>query len=206
MSLITAAQSINPVHLRTRGVPAVFNIDRDREGFEHALHSHSSVGSLGHSAVGEAELEIRGWYDAHPTARKGVSGFPPGGTGNGVAAAPRKKNGAASSPSAQPTPSATAFPVDQAIELMRVKVSMFSVCTAQTPDLSPKAAIVTGAVAWLTDLLGWRLVPFSSPRIWASTPTCTNEWLEMHHSLARTIRKAWRLDGRSWPSEVVCVN
>lgn len=112
VSLIKAARSINPSHLRTRGVAAVFAADRD--GGER---SRSSVGALGHAAVGEAEVEIRGWYDSHPTACKGVSGFPPTGKGSGLAARADRKNEL----------SLSAFPVHEAIELMRVKVTMFSV-------------------------------------------------------------------------------
>lgn len=128
VSLITAAQSINPTHLRTRGVPAVFApLDRDSGTDSNGTpQGHSAVGALGHSAVGEAEVEIRGWYESHPTAQKGVSGFPPSGTGSGVLASHCGKDKSKSTLSS-PDASSAAFPVSQAVELMRVKVAMLSV-------------------------------------------------------------------------------
>lgn len=66
--------------------------------------------ALGRSAIGEAELEVRSWYDSHPGGRAGArSGFPPDGQGNGL----RREGGM--------------FPVKQATELLRYKCSEFSV-------------------------------------------------------------------------------
>lgn len=99
VSIVTSARSINPAHFRTRGAPAVL---ADRE---------DSLGALGRAAVGEAEVEIRSWYEGHPTANK-RAGFPPGGEGIGLAG---------------DAPTSAVFPIHEAVELMRLKAAMFSV-------------------------------------------------------------------------------
>ncbi|KAK4686625.1 hypothetical protein P7C73_g3502, partial [Tremellales sp. Uapishka_1] len=93
VSLLTAAESLNPNHLRLQGVPAVFS----GEG-------STGLRALGRTAVGEAELELRSWYEGNPSRR----GFPPNGQGSGM------------------RPAKGEFALPQAVELMRVKILAFS--------------------------------------------------------------------------------
>lgn len=109
VTIIKSAESINPTDLRTYGIPAVFAVERDAP-------EHASLGALGRAAVGEAEVEIRAWYNGHPTARKGVSGYPPDGHGKGLTAECEDRP----------------FPAREAVELMRLKVATFSVSAYAT--------------------------------------------------------------------------
>jgi hypothetical protein len=69
--LISAANSLNPAEIRSAGVPAVFSADKSGES--------TAIRSLGRSAVGEAELELRSWSESNGSVR---SGF--GKDGNGM--------------------------------------------------------------------------------------------------------------------------
>jgi hypothetical protein len=97
--LISSSESLNPTHIRKDGIAAVFNADK---------LSGDSTGprALGRSAVAEAELELRSWYDSHPGAKRGA--FAPEGQGTGVKGA-------------------RAFPVKEATELLKLKCVSFSV-------------------------------------------------------------------------------
>lgn len=106
VSIVSSARSINLTHLRTRGASAILTAD-GQPG------EHASLGALGRAAVGEAEVEIRSWYEGHPTARKGVSGFPPNGQGRGLTADAEETG--------------KPFPVLAAVELMRFKVGTLAV-------------------------------------------------------------------------------
>ena len=61
---------------------------------------------MGRSAVAEAELELRSWYDSHPGAKRGA--FAPEGQGTGVKGS-------------------RPFPVKEATELLKLKCVSFSV-------------------------------------------------------------------------------
>lgn len=99
-SLILSAESLNPKDLRTAGVPAVFNGDKAADS--------GGPRALGRAAVGEAELELRSWYESQGGIGKG---FGPGGLGgNGMKAA-------------------KAFAKQEAIEVMRVKTATLCVST-----------------------------------------------------------------------------
>ena len=106
VSLISASQSINPKDLRLRGVPRVFTSEQVPES--------TGLRALGRSAVGEAELELRSWYESHPQARSGPrAGFQPEGRGRGLALEQEKSN--------------TVFPLQPATELLKLKCLSFSV-------------------------------------------------------------------------------
>jgi hypothetical protein len=106
--LITSSQSINPTHIRTKGIPAVFSADR-------SAGETTGPRALGRSAVAEAELELRSWYDANPGARRGA--FGPEGQGTGVKVA-------------------RAFPIEEATALLKLKCVSFSVsCSFYTYHL-----------------------------------------------------------------------
>ena len=94
VSLITTSESINPYDLRRSGVPEIFTSSAETTGLR----------ATGRAAVGEAELELRSWYEGHSSK----TGFPPGGKGNGM-----KREGR--------------FALKEAIDMMRVKCSSFSV-------------------------------------------------------------------------------
>lgn len=98
--LISSAESINPSHIRNQGIPAVFNADK-------SAGETTGPRALGRSAVAEAELELRSWYDSHPGAKKGAFGGDGKGTG---------------------VQGARAFPVQEATELLKLKCVSFSVC------------------------------------------------------------------------------
>ncbi|KAL1405288.1 hypothetical protein Q8F55_008915 [Vanrija albida] len=103
VSIVEASDSLNPADLRTKGFPAVF---------AETASEHATVGALGRAAIGEAEVEIRSWYEAHPSARDGFRGFSPRGHGRGLTEEAERKK--------------TPFPLAEAIELMRLKTSSFS--------------------------------------------------------------------------------
>ncbi|RXK36716.1 hypothetical protein M231_06023 [Tremella mesenterica] len=107
-SLISAADSINPSHLRLHGIPVVFSGDK-------SAGDTTGLRALGRSAVGEAELELRSWYETNDPRK----GLPPGGKGRGMIAS---KEGIAAD-----------FPVDPASQLMRYKCATFSTLAPQTP-------------------------------------------------------------------------
>ncbi|ODO03425.1 hypothetical protein L198_02272 [Cryptococcus wingfieldii CBS 7118] len=94
--LISAAQSINPLDLRKEAIPSLFHAEK-------GAGDSTAIQSLGRSAVSEAEVELRSWMEDRGPTR----GFPPGGKGSG-------------------TRSERAFPVLQAVELMRIKCVTFS--------------------------------------------------------------------------------
>lgn len=104
---MTAAKSLNPKDLRLNGVPAVFSGER-------ALGESTAIKALGRSAVAEAELEARTWYDTNSGPRLG---FPPENRGRGMLAAKEHTN--------------AVFPVDAAINLLRIKCATFSVSRSQ---------------------------------------------------------------------------
>ena len=103
-SLLSASQSINPKDLRLRGVPSAFTGDK-------STAQSTGLRALGRSAIGEAEIELRSWYESHSFARKANTGFPPGGKGRGLSS----EN--VNSP----------FPLQQAVDLLRLKCVAFSV-------------------------------------------------------------------------------
>lgn len=103
VNIIIAAESINPYHLRSLGVPAVFT-------GEKGLGDSTSIRALGRSAIGEAEIELRSYYEVHPSAKYG---FGADGKGRGTTAA-RERAGS--------------YPVDEAVEMMRYRCVTFSVC------------------------------------------------------------------------------
>jgi len=98
--LISSSESINPTHIRTRGIPAVFSADK-------GAGETTGPRALGRSAVAEAELEVRSWYESHPGIKKGA--FPPDGQGTGIKGA-------------------RAFPVREATDLLKLKCVTLSVC------------------------------------------------------------------------------
>ncbi|WVR05265.1 hypothetical protein IAU60_002277 [Kwoniella sp. DSM 27419] len=106
ISLISATQSLNPYDLRKDGINSVFSTGTDKGV---AQGDRTGVRTLGRSAVAEAELELRSWQDG----REGSKGFPPDGNGSGVRGA-------------------RAFPMEQAVALMRLKCVSF--CTLAEQD------------------------------------------------------------------------
>lgn len=104
--LLQGAQSINPVHLRTTGVPAVFSAER-------GTSESTGIRALGRAAVGEAEVELRSWYDSQPDQSARKAGYPPQGQGRGLVEAKERVN--------------APFPHQQAWDLFRVKCVSFSV-------------------------------------------------------------------------------
>jgi hypothetical protein len=107
-SLVTSSSSLNPNHLRLHGIPSVFSSDKT-EG------SGQSTGlrALGRSAVGEAELELRSWYEGHPESKGSNGGFQPDGKGRGMVEGKEKVH--------------AVFPVEEALGVMRIKCVAFSV-------------------------------------------------------------------------------
>ncbi|BEI84230.1 hypothetical protein CcaverHIS002_0408340 [Cutaneotrichosporon cavernicola] len=127
VGIVTAAESLNLTDLRMRGVPSALS-----EG-EGEFRNPAALGALGRAAVGEAEVEIRLWYDTHPTAQKDVSGFPPDGKGRGLVASAEEAR--------------ERFPTDAAVELMRVKVASLSTFAA-AQDPIPESRCDAAADAW----------------------------------------------------------
>jgi hypothetical protein len=68
--LLSSSQSLNPSEIRSTGVPAVFSADKAGES--------TAIRSLGRSAVGEAELELRSWSESNGSTK---IGFGKDGTG-----------------------------------------------------------------------------------------------------------------------------
>lgn len=97
--LISNAESINPSHIRTQGIPAVFTGDK-------TAGETTGPKALGRSAVAEAEIELRSWYEINPGARRAA--FGQDGSGTGV------KGG-------------REFPVKEAIDLLKLKCVQYSV-------------------------------------------------------------------------------
>ncbi|WVQ71617.1 hypothetical protein IAR50_001157 [Cryptococcus sp. DSM 104548] len=114
--LISAAQSINPSVLRKEAIPSLFHAEK-------GAGDSTAVRSLGRSAVSEAEVELRSWMEDRGPAR----GFPPGGKGSG-------------------TKSERAFPVLQAVDLMRVKCVTFS--TLALPEAADATKKEQALVEW----------------------------------------------------------
>ena len=115
MSLLSSAQSINPKDFRTQGILSVF------------AGESTGLRALGRSAVGEAELELRSWYESHP--QRTETGFPPDAKGKGLVA--ERFN--------------SAFPLSQAVELLRLKCVSFSVSASMrallmTQTLAPQGS------------------------------------------------------------------
>lgn len=109
VTTVTTAKSINPEHFRYRGVQgALGSLPTPNSPAQQA-----SLGPLGRAVVGEAELELRSWYEGHPTALRGRSGFAPDGNGRGMVGAMESAG--------------LEFPMAEAIQLMRLKVAMLSV-------------------------------------------------------------------------------
>jgi len=102
VSLVTAAESINPRHLRAEGIPVVFS--------SGGSHESTGIKSLSRECTGEAELELRAWYELSGGSKKG---FPPGTNGRGMTATREAQT--------------AKFPLQQAIELLRLRVSELSV-------------------------------------------------------------------------------
>ncbi|KLT44767.1 hypothetical protein CC85DRAFT_300310 [Cutaneotrichosporon oleaginosum] len=127
VGIVTAAESLNLTDLRTRGVPSALS-----EG-ERGFRNPAALGALGRAAVGEAEVEIRSWYDGHPTAQKDVSGFPPSGKGRGLVANAEEAR--------------ERFPTSEAVELMRVKVASLSTF-ADAQDSIPLSRSDAAIAAW----------------------------------------------------------
>ncbi|WVW83132.1 hypothetical protein I302_105150 [Kwoniella bestiolae CBS 10118] len=104
VSLISAAESINPSDLRKEGIPSVFSGDnKSSQGGES-----TNVRALGRSAVAEAEVELRSWLEG----RRQGKGFQPDGQGNGMRGG-RSLN------------------VDKAVELLRLKCVSYSTMASQ---------------------------------------------------------------------------
>lgn len=122
-SLISAADSINPSHLRLNGIPAVFSGDK-------AAGDTTGLRALGRSAVGEAELELRSWYETHAGGRR--KGFPSDGQGRGMTGS-KEMAGAA-------------FPVEKAADLMKFRCATFSTLAPQTPP--PEGVEDSLTAAW----------------------------------------------------------
>lgn len=109
IATVITAKSINPEHFRYRGVQgALGSLPTPESPVQQA-----SLGPLGRAVVGEAELELRSWYEGHPTAQRGQSGFPPDGNGRGMVGAMESAG--------------IEFPLAEANQLMRLKVAMLSV-------------------------------------------------------------------------------
>jgi hypothetical protein len=112
-NLITSSSSINPYHLRIEGIPSVFSSDKSQAaGFSES----TGVKALGRAAVGEAEMELRSWYESHPTSRAGNGGFQPDGKGRGMTDSRERGN--------------ASFPANEAMDLLRLKCSTFCVSRA----------------------------------------------------------------------------
>ncbi|ORY33772.1 hypothetical protein BCR39DRAFT_267578 [Naematelia encephala] len=109
--LVTSTQSINPYHLRIKGIPAVFSN-------ETTTGESTGLRALGRSAVGEAEVELRSWYESRAKGRT-VSGFAPEGKGSGMTADRERAN--------------APFPTEEATELLRLRCMSFSTLAPQTP-------------------------------------------------------------------------
>lgn len=101
-SLISTAQSIHPKDLRTDAVPKVFSAGKNGP-------ESTGIRSLARECTGEAELELRSWYEINPGPKKG---FPPANSGRGMMA---NKEAADAD-----------FPVEQAVAIMRLRVSELS--------------------------------------------------------------------------------
>ncbi|KAL7423917.1 hypothetical protein Q5752_001502 [Cryptotrichosporon argae] len=126
VALVTGAGSVNPIHLRLQGVPAVFSSER-------GAAESTGLRALGRSAVGEAEVELRSWYESRPMS-KGPQGFPPDGKGRGLLGDRERAN--------------VTFPLEQAIQLLRFKVVSFCTLAPQTsPAKSYEQQVTT---AWTT--------------------------------------------------------
>ncbi|WVQ78066.1 hypothetical protein IAT38_000147 [Cryptococcus sp. DSM 104549] len=117
ISLLSSAQSLNPFDLRREAVPSVFSGEKGLAG------DSTGTRALGRSAVAEAEVELRSWHEG----RAGGRGFPPDGKGAG-------------------TRSERAFPLMQAVELMRLKCVAFSTLAPQ--DAQDEAAEAEALAAW----------------------------------------------------------
>ncbi len=115
VSLLSAAQSLNPRDLRVRGIPSVFSAS-----------GSTGLRALGRSAVGEAELELRSWYESHPFAKQANTSFPPDGKGRGLV---REEP----------------FPLTQAIELLRLRCVALSVSDLPFARLIPPDLADSGA-------------------------------------------------------------
>ncbi|WWD15867.1 hypothetical protein CI109_100291 [Kwoniella shandongensis] len=111
VSLISASQSINPNDLRREGISAVFST-----GTGPGAGESTGVRALGRSAVAEAEVELRSWQDGRA---KGSRGFPPDGKGPG-------------------TVGDRAFPLSQAVDLLRVKCVALSTLAPQDAEEEKK--------------------------------------------------------------------
>ncbi|ORX39839.1 hypothetical protein BD324DRAFT_615203 [Kockovaella imperatae] len=101
-SLIISSQSLNPSDLRGTGIPAVFSGDK-------TAGESTGPRSLGRSAVGEAEMELRSWIEQNS---HGVKGFPPNGKGRGLTEIKER--------------SEAKFPEREAVDLMRIRVALYS--------------------------------------------------------------------------------
>lgn len=106
VEIIYGARSINPEHLKRLGVTSVLVA-------EGLPGEPTSLGGLGRAAVNEAEISLHSWYEAQPDMHKGVSGFPPHGSGRGLVAAQEAAK--------------ITFPIIEAVELMRQQVGSLSV-------------------------------------------------------------------------------
>lgn len=102
-SLISTAQSINPKDLRVNAVNKVFSAGND-------ARESTGIRSLARDCTGEAELELRSWYEMEKGAKRG---FPPNHSGRGMTAARETAD--------------TPFPVEQAVAIIRLRVSELSV-------------------------------------------------------------------------------
>jgi len=102
VSLVTAAQSINPKHLRADGVPQVFT--------SGSSHESTGIKSLARECTGEAELELRAWYEMSGGVKKS---FPPGSNGRGMTGMKEGQN--------------ARFPLQEAVDLLRLRISELSV-------------------------------------------------------------------------------
>jgi hypothetical protein len=101
-SLISTAQSINPTDIRINAVPHVFSAGNNRP-------ESTGIKSLARECTAEAELEVRSWHEINPSAKRG---FPPGTKGRGMSPSMEQAN--------------APFPVDRAVDLMRLRVSELS--------------------------------------------------------------------------------
>ena len=124
-SLISSAQSINPSDLRATGVPAVFSGDK-------SAGESTGPRSLGRAAVGEAEMELRSWFDQNAQG-SGGRGFPPSGKGRGMTDTKERAE--------------ARFPEREAVQLMRVKVASFSVSqSSRVLELTSADTRIRGAI------------------------------------------------------------
>ncbi|WWC61148.1 uncharacterized protein I303_103727 [Kwoniella dejecticola CBS 10117] len=105
VSLITAAESLNPSDLRKEGIPSVFSAPTGSTGGEN-----SNLRALGRSAVAEAEVELRSWLEGKGPTK----GFAPDNQGTGM------RNGRIFNP-------------EKAIELMQFKCVSYSTMASQDP-------------------------------------------------------------------------